>query len=90
MLTRVHSSIASIQETATCHLISIHNIRFLLDLMTRLRDSIETGTTERFVRQFLREQFPSGDLPQWIVDAMNHVGIDLNATSTKCDVPIES
>lgn len=69
----LHSNIGA--ETFACHLISIHNIYHHLDLMRRFRQSIDQGTLESFLTEFLREQFGSKDkVPTWVQDAITYAG----------------
>lgn len=62
------------QEAISCHLLSIHNIQHQLDLMRRIRQAIQSDSVESFLRGFLSEQFPHGDIPEWILDAARHLG----------------
>jgi queuine tRNA-ribosyltransferase len=45
------------KEPVGCHLLTIHNIHFQLDLMRRARHSIEKGCFPEFVREFLRDWY---------------------------------
>ncbi|GJM98748.1 hypothetical protein PR202_ga15785 [Eleusine coracana subsp. coracana] len=54
-----------------------------------LHMSIVEGRFPEFVRRFLRTQFPKGDVPKWVCNAMEVAGIDISecCTSNKCLVP---
>ncbi|KAH7731045.1 TGT-1 protein [Aphelenchoides avenae] len=67
------------QETVAAHLISVHNTHHHLDLMRRLRKSIDKNEVEAFLREFLTEQFESLDkVPQWVKDATEYAGYKLS------------
>jgi len=68
----LHSVIG--QESVSCHLLSIHNIKYQLDLMERMRHSIDADRVEQFLNEFLTEHYPNGDIPQWVRDAADHMG----------------
>ena len=63
------------QETA-CHLVTIHNIAFQLQLMTDMRDAIIADSFPEFVTQFMAAYFARG-CPGWVADALASVGLDL-------------
>lgn len=63
-----------------CDLISIHNVHHHLDLMKRLRESIDKNEVEKFLHAFLTEQFESLEkVPQWVKDATTYAGYKLFA-----------
>lgn len=39
--------------------------------------SIIENRFDEFVREFMRNYFPKGDVPKWCVDALHVAGIDL-------------
>lgn len=43
-----------------------------------MRQSIMDGFFESFVRDFLTQQFPTGNVPIWVVDALNDAGISIS------------
>jgi queuine/archaeosine tRNA-ribosyltransferase len=54
-------------------LLTKHNIFYMMTLMRNMRKTIiEEGKEgfERFVRSFLSLQFPKGNIPIWVVDAL--------------------
>ncbi|KAL4444470.1 hypothetical protein ABPG74_016763 [Tetrahymena malaccensis] len=73
----LHNTIAK-EETA-CHLISQHNLYFLLNLMKQFRQSILDDRMEEFVNEFFKNYFShEKQIPQWIQDAMVAAKINLN------------
>lgn len=64
------------KETAAAHLITLHNIHFQLDLMRNIRNAIIEQRFPTFVIDFFQKRYPH-DKPNWAVDALDSVGIDL-------------
>ncbi|KAJ0181741.1 hypothetical protein K1T71_002463 [Dendrolimus kikuchii] len=64
-------------ETVACHLISVHNIAYQMNLMKTMRKNIEEGTFPQFVQGFINEAFPNGHIPSWVVNSLSSVGINL-------------
>lgn len=62
-----------LQETIACHIISVHNLHHHVELMERLRTAIDTETVQEFLNEFLLEQFPDGNIPQWVRDAVAYM-----------------
>lgn len=48
-----------------------------LTLMRDLRQSILENRFVEFVREMMRQQYPTGDYDQWVVDALESVNISL-------------
>ncbi|KAK5939756.1 hypothetical protein PMZ80_008138 [Knufia obscura] len=65
------------KETVGAHLLTMHNVHWMLDLMRRVRDAIREDRYPDFARQFFKDYFPDKGAPQWAVDAMKGVNIDL-------------
>ncbi|XP_044964288.1 queuine tRNA-ribosyltransferase catalytic subunit 1-like isoform X2 [Hordeum vulgare subsp. vulgare] len=67
-------------------LLSYHNLSFMMQLSRDLHMSILEGRFPEFVRGFLRVQFPKGDVPKWVHNAMEVAGIDISecCTPTNC------
>jgi len=66
------------RETVACHLITIHNIFYQLNLMRQIRASIMENRFGDFSRSFLMDIFGTrSNFPKWIVDAFNSVNINL-------------
>lgn len=76
--TRAYLNAIVNQETVACHLVSIHNIQHQLDLMRDVREAIRTDSIELFLKNFLADQYPRGDIPQWVRDATNHMGYSID------------
>jgi len=51
---------------------------FQMNLMKRIRQSIAEDNFPRFVQDFMKVRFPNKSYPQWIVDALQAVGITLD------------
>ncbi len=86
--TRAYLHMIASKETVGCHLLTIHNLAFQLDLMRRAQASIVAGTFPQFVRQFLAEWYdgqPVEGYPMWVHNALASVGIDLG----RSDGPIK-
>ncbi|CAH0404719.1 unnamed protein product [Chilo suppressalis] len=65
-------------ETVACHLISVHNIAYQMHLMQAMRENIEKGTFPQFVKNFVNEIYSDGNIPTWVTDSLNSVGIHLS------------
>lgn len=70
------------KEPVAASLITIHNIRFLMTLMSELREAIADGVLPAYVRKFLQEFFPLATAapcahcpPRWVKGALDSVGI---------------
>ena len=66
------------KETVGAHLLTLHNVHWMLNLMRRTRTAIKEDRYPDFARQFFKDYFPGKTPPEWAVDAMESVGIDLN------------
>ena len=51
-------------------------------LTRRIRQAIEEQRLPDFVRGFLRDLHPQGDVPQWVCDALGAAGISLEDVAT--------
>jgi queuine tRNA-ribosyltransferase catalytic subunit len=65
------------KETVGAHLLSLHNVHFLLDLMRRAREAILKDEYPDFVRQFFADYYHGKEAPQWAKDALKEVNINL-------------
>ncbi|CAH1785518.1 unnamed protein product [Owenia fusiformis] len=65
------------KETIACHLVTLHNVAYQLNLMKYVRKSIMEDTLPKFIQNFMLEQFPHKQYPQWAVDALSTVGVTL-------------
>ncbi|KAL8719229.1 MAG: hypothetical protein Q9225_003737 [Loekoesia sp. 1 TL-2023] len=69
------------KETAGAHLLTMHNVHYLLALMRQARAAIVEDRYPAFLREFFRLRY-SGDLakvPGWAVTALRGVSVDLLA-----------
>ncbi|KAL9650789.1 hypothetical protein ABK040_001839 [Willaertia magna] len=58
-------------------LLTYHNIAFQANLMKTMRQEIIAGTFEKFVKDFMFLYFPKQKYPEWAVNALSSVGINL-------------
>lgn len=42
-----------------------------------MRENIKADTFPQFVQSYMKERFPDGQVPQWIVDALAAVNVQL-------------
>lgn len=64
-------------ETATAHALTLHNITFQAQVMARARSAIIKGTFPDYLRSFFVEYFGDAGYPEWCVNALRTVGVDL-------------
>nr|XP_021194758.2 queuine tRNA-ribosyltransferase catalytic subunit [Helicoverpa armigera] len=64
-------------ETVACHLLSVHNIAYQMNLMKTMRENIENGTFPQFVQKFVSEYFTDCEYPKWVIESLSSVGINL-------------
>jgi queuine tRNA-ribosyltransferase catalytic subunit len=71
-------------HAALCHntaagatLVSIHNVAYTQNLTCAIRQAINKGEFEGFVKDFMRAQFT--EVPEWIQNALQSVGITLDS-----------
>ena len=59
----------------------MHNIAYLMTLMRSMRAAIMSGEEAygTFVRRFLKTQFPTGELPLWVTQAMQSANIPMDS-----------
>lgn len=65
------------KESVACHLITVHNISYQLNLMRTLRESIAVDRFEEFVQNFMLRLYPDKNYPSWAVDAFKAVNLNL-------------
>eukprot|EP00930_Biecheleria_cincta_P043547 TRINITY_DN29891_c0_g1_i1.p1 TRINITY_DN29891_c0_g1~~TRINITY_DN29891_c0_g1_i1.p1 ORF type:complete len:465 (-),score=103.13 TRINITY_DN29891_c0_g1_i1:45-1439(-) len=88
------------KEPVAAQLITLHNLHFMLTLLTEMREAIKAGTFSDWVRQFLKDFFPSAGPapcavcpPRWVRDALQACSIplddlfDWNAAEELADMP---
>ncbi|CAZ84732.1 unnamed protein product [Tuber melanosporum] len=73
----IHHLVA--KETAGAHLLTMHNVAFLLRLMNKARAAIVEDRYPAFLREFFFKWHggDKGKYPTWAVDALRGVGVDL-------------
>ena len=78
-LTRAYIYHVAAKETAGAHLLSMHNVHFLLDLVRRVREAIVEDRYPAFLKGWFAKLY-AGDkekYPDWAVEALRGVGVDL-------------
>ncbi|KAJ7462344.1 tRNA-guanine(15) transglycosylase-like protein [Mycena galericulata] len=70
------------RETAAAHgksfsSVTLHNITFQAQVMGGARDAILTGTFPDYLRAFFANYFGDFGYPEWCVNALRSVGVDL-------------
>ncbi|TFK44728.1 tRNA-guanine(15) transglycosylase-like protein [Crucibulum laeve] len=64
-------------ETAAAHAITLHNIVFQAQVMGRGRAAIVEGAFPDYLRTFFANYFGDVGYPEWCVNALRSVGVDL-------------
>jgi len=64
-------------ETAAAHALTLHNITFQAQVMGRARSAIMNGTFPDYLRTFFADYFGADGYPEWCVNALRSVGVDL-------------
>jgi len=64
-------------ETAAAHAITLHNVVFQAQVMGRAREAIIAGTFPEYLRLFFARYFGTAGYPEWCVNALRSVGVDL-------------
>jgi queuine tRNA-ribosyltransferase catalytic subunit len=78
-ITRAFIHHVAAKETAGAHLLTMHNVHFLLNLMRAARDAIIEDRYPEFLRNYFGKMYDwKKELyPQWAVNALKGVGVDL-------------
>lgn len=63
------------KETVGAHLLTMHNVHWMLNLMKRARQAIIEDRYPAFASEFFKDYFPGKGAPQWAIDALAGVGI---------------
>lgn len=71
----LHTVAAKSEKGAT--LLTYHNLAYMRHLTMSAKRSIQEGRFVEFVRDFFLKYHPERDYPQWIIDALAHVNIQL-------------
>jgi queuine tRNA-ribosyltransferase catalytic subunit len=80
-VTRAFISHNAAKETVAAHLLTIHNVWYQLELMRQVRQAIVEDRFPAFVRQFFSDLYggEKAKYPEWAVDALRRVNVDLLA-----------
>lgn len=78
-ITRAFIYHTAAKETAGAHLLSMHNVFFLLDLMRRARKAILADEYPAFLKGYFNKMYAGEKekFPSWAVEALLGVGVDL-------------
>jgi queuine tRNA-ribosyltransferase len=77
-ITRAYIHHVAAKETVGAHLLTIHNVHYLLNLMRRAREAILEDRYPAFVKAFFGNLYSTKEeFPSWAIDALKGVGIDL-------------
>ncbi|KAF2152111.1 Queuine tRNA-ribosyltransferase [Myriangium duriaei CBS 260.36] len=78
-ITRAYIYHTTAKETVGAHLLSIHNVHYLLHMMGRVRDAIIADKYPEFLKDFFAKLYDADKAryPTWAVDALRGVGVDL-------------
>jgi tRNA-guanine family transglycosylase len=71
----VHAAVCN-NTAAGATLVSIHNVAYTQNLTLAIRQAIQKGEFERFVKEFMKVQF-ADEAPEWVRNALDTVGISL-------------
>lgn len=80
MYTRSYLHHIATVEPVASSLLSIHNVAYQLRLMNGMREAIKRDEFPQFVKEFMKKHFGGDPIPEWIIDALKAVKIDLNET----------
>nr|POF00963.1 queuine trna-ribosyltransferase catalytic subunit [Quercus suber] len=78
-ITRAYIHHTAAKETAGAHLLSIHNVHYLLNLVSRIRVAILEDRYPTLLRQYFHKLYDGkkDKYPEWVVNALRGVGVDL-------------
>jgi queuine tRNA-ribosyltransferase len=77
-ITRAYIHHLASKETVGAHLLTMHNVHYLLNLMRLAREAIIEDRYPQFVKDFFAGLYPNkDDYPQWAINALRTVNIDL-------------
>lgn len=66
------------KETAGAHLLTMHNVHYMLDLMSQIRQAIIGDGYPAFVKGFFGKLYDDKQkYPRWAVEALGGAGINL-------------
>ncbi|KAI5309989.1 hypothetical protein KEM55_001984 [Ascosphaera atra] len=79
-ITRAYIHHLAAKETVGAHLLTMHNVHYMLYLMERIRTAILQDRYPEFLREFFARLYKSKtQYPKWAVEALGKVGVDLLA-----------
>ncbi|KAL4246023.1 Queuine tRNA-ribosyltransferase-like protein [Abortiporus biennis] len=64
-------------ETAAAHAVTQHNLVFQARMMGQARNAIIQGTFPDYLKSFFRNYFGDQGYPEWCINALRSVGVDL-------------
>ncbi|KAI0076111.1 Queuine tRNA-ribosyltransferase [Panus rudis PR-1116 ss-1] len=64
-------------ETAAAHAITLHNLVYQARVMGGARDAIMNDTFPDYLKTFMARYFGNDGYPEWVVNALRSVGVDL-------------
>ncbi|KAL1865397.1 hypothetical protein Plec18167_009443 [Paecilomyces lecythidis] len=77
-ITKAYIHHLAAKETVGAHLLTMHNVHYLLTLMGSARQAIIEDRYPDFVREFFGKLYKNrSDIPKWAVEALRGVGVDL-------------
>lgn len=65
------------KEGVGSSLLTYHNVAYLLHLTRSARKAVQDRKFNEFVQDFFLNYHPDKKYPSWVIDALNHVGIEL-------------
>ncbi|KAG8339977.1 queuine tRNA-ribosyltransferase [Trypanosoma vivax] len=77
MYSRAYLHLVATKESVGATLLSFHNVAYLINLTRGARAAIEEGKFTDFVQNFFADCYPNFHYPQWAVNALRSVGIEL-------------
>ena len=78
LMVNVRVNILSFHLLMICNAaLTLHNITFQAQVMGRARSAIIDGTFPDYLRSFFAAYFGDGGYPEWCVNALRTVGVDL-------------
>lgn len=78
-ITRAYIYHTAAKETAGSHLLSMHNVHYMLDLVRRMREAILEDRYPEFLKSYFNTLYAGNNekIPSWAVEALRGVGVDL-------------
>lgn len=78
-ITRAYIHHTAAKETVGAHLLSMHNVHYLLDLLRQAREAIVDERYPSFLKAYFNKLYDGKkeEFPGWAVDALRGVGVDL-------------